>query len=74
MFFDIKEKLPNPGEVVRVVGVVRYGRKKQIMAAKRILFSDYPCDPESIIWIALKSGSQYTKTIRLKEVFSWEYL
>ena len=74
MRYDIKEKLPAIGEVVMIYGIVRYGRKKQKMAAKRMVFSCYPCLDEYIVWVALKNGSAYTDTINIQSVFSWEYI
>ena len=74
MKYCAKEKLPPPGLVVRVVGIVRYGRKKRTMAAKRVIESNYPSYNDHILWMALKPNSAYTETIELKEVISWEHL
>ena len=71
MFYSPKVKLPKLGEVVRVTGIVRYGRRKRIMAAKRmVVFGDN--FSESTEWIALED-SAYSETIVLREVIRWEY-
>ena len=62
------DKLPIKGRALIVEGVVRYGKKKQMMAAKLMI----DCADVSY-WVALKEGSQYTETIRLRDVIKWRY-
>ena len=72
-WFNPSDKLPRLGEVVLVQCVVRYGRKRRVMAAKRIDTSWENC-PEDWCWIALKDESEWTLNIKLKEVFHWRFL
>jgi hypothetical protein len=64
---------PQNGTVVLIEGIVRYGRKRKVMAAKIMEIHSDKLQPD-LEWVALKNGSSYTKTIKLQKVFKWKHL
>lgn len=70
--FTLGNRPPN-GVVVIVQGIVRYGRKRQIMAAKIMEIHSDKLQPD-LEWIALKNESSYSKTIKLQKVLWWRYM
>jgi hypothetical protein len=72
-WIDLDKSRPVAGRVVLVKGVVRYGRKAQLMAAK--LMTDWNDDVGYFsYWVALKNDHLYTQTIKLKSVECWKYI
>jgi hypothetical protein len=70
--FTLGNRPPN-GVVVIVEGVVRYGRKLQLMAAKIMEVHDDSYQT-TLEWVALKNGSAYSETIKLKKVYQWRHM
>jgi len=74
-WISVSSSLPPLGKVVLVQCVVKYGRKKQIMGAKRMDDSfEVGAGIDDWSWIALKNDNDFTVTIQLKEVFLWKPL
>ncbi len=68
-WIKVADKKPRYGELVFVRGIVRYGRKVQVLVAKYV--TDYDTEYE---WIAFRDGNWISSTTRMQKVIEWRPL
>ncbi len=68
-WIKVADKKPRYGELVFVRGIVRYGRKVQVLVAKYV--TDYDTEYE---WIAFRDGNWKRSTARMQKVIEWRPL